>query len=105
MDERPPADRSKEHNLSLLGDFIPVLDEELDKLLGTTFIKTMRQYSALPDTFGLCGVTALDAAGKFTRPDLWRDVTYDAHELKEKFDKKFSTGDGHDAIETFWSFS
>lgn len=101
MDEFPPVDHTKEQNLKLLGDYTPVPDEELEKLLGSTFMSNMRQVSALPDTFGLCGVAALDAAGKLTMPDKWKNITYDAKELKEKYDKRRTTGERLTAIEIF----
>lgn len=101
MDEGTPVNHSKEINHKLLGDYTPLEDIELEHLVGAQFIRNMRQYRDLSETFGLCGVAALDAAGKYTMPAKWQSVNYDAADLKLKFDNKDETGEGLDGISTF----
>lgn len=101
IDESTPVSYAEGQNRLLLGDYFSLGDDEVKQLVGQQFVLNMLQYWALSDTFGLCGVAGLDAAGKLTRPEVWQTVTYNAAYLKNRFDIKDETGEGLDSADTF----
>ena len=93
-------DEVKSRNRRQLGNF-SVAGAKVSKRLGDNYRGIVREIMCFEDTFGLCGVMAIHAAGMLSSPETWDSVMYDPRKLKLMFDRKMDRNVGHIASEVF----